>query len=91
MKAISVIDEPLINVFVWLTAPTCLPVISLTGVGESAVAPCSFNGSSYVILQDDIEHGVVDVLLTIKKKWCAAFPLCQQSHDFCLNPEWSIY
>lgn len=68
MKAISVIDGPLINVFGWLTAPACLPVISVPGVGESAVAPCSFNGSSDIILQDDIEHGVVDVPFAIRKK-----------------------
>ncbi|KFF67589.1 hypothetical protein IW01_14670 [Pectobacterium brasiliense] len=68
MKVISVIDGPLINVFGWLTAPDCLPVISVPGVGESPAAPCTFNASSDVILQDGIERGVVDVPFAIRKK-----------------------
>lgn len=68
MKAISVIDGPWINVFGWLTAPACLPVISVPGAEESARAPCTFSGASDVTLHDEIAQGVVDVPFAIRKK-----------------------
>ena len=72
MKAISVIDGPWINVFGWLTAPACLPVISVPGAEESARAPCTFSGASDVTLHDEIAQGVVDVPFAIRKKSAVA-------------------
>lgn len=68
MKAIPVINGPYIDVIGWLTAPACMPVISVPGMGEPATAPYKFVGPSDVILQYEIDHNVVDLPFSIRKK-----------------------